>query len=202
MDKLSLKNKSITDVLRENTDIILPIVFYLCGLIIGSYFFKKLQNTFLSEVMKDIFLVEKTSFESMIINNFCLYFSIFAVTVILGMCLIGFPFLNIIPLAMGIEIGLKISYYYVNYSTKGIGYALLMIIPQVSALVTIIGFTIKKSITLSKSIYSLTANKTDIAEEINLKLYLKSFVIYSLIIALTAVINTLLHYLLGSIISI
>lgn len=202
MDKLSLKDKSIADILRENSDVLLPIVFYICGLIIGSYFFKKLQNTFLSDIMKDLFLVEKLSFESMIINNFCLYFSIFAITVILGMCLIGFPFLNIIPLAMGLEIGLKISYYYVNYSTKGIGYALLMIIPQASALITIIGFTIKKSITLSKSIYTLTANKTDITEEINLKLYLKSFVIYSLIIALIAVINTVLYYLLGSIISI
>lgn len=201
MDKLSLKNKSISDILRENADIILPIVFYLCGLIIGSYFFKKLQNTFVSDIMKDIFLVEKTSFESMIINNFCLYFSIFAITIILGMCLIGFPFLNIIPLLMGLEIGLKISYYYVNYSTKGIGYALLMIIPQASALITIICFTIRKSITLSKSIYTLTANKTDIAEEINLKLYLKSFLIYSLVIVLIAVINTVLYYLLGSIIS-
>lgn len=202
MDKLSFKDKNITDIIKENTDIILPIVFYLCGLLIGSYFFKKLQNTFLADIMKDIFLVEKTSFESMIINNFCLYFSIFAITVILGMCLIGFPFLNIIPLAMGLEIGMKISYYYVNYGTKGIGYSLLMIIPQISALITIICFTIRKSITLSKSIYTLTANKTDENDEINIKQYLKSFLFYSLIIALISVINTVLYYLLGSIISI
>lgn len=194
--------KSLSDILKSNFEVILPMLFYTVGLLIASSFFNDLKTTFMNDIMKNLFVIDRSNFEVMMLNRFCLYFSIFALTVILGMCLIGFPFLNVIPLFIGLEVGLKVSYYYVNYSAKGIAFALLMIIPQVSALLTIIIFTIIKSLKLSKYIYTTATQKTDITEEINLKLYLKSFAVYSLIIVLISLINTTLYYLLGSIISI
>lgn len=197
-----LKSNSFISLFRKNYECILPIFFYFTGIFIGSSFFNNLKNTFLIELFNDVFLISNTSFESLLINKFCVYFSIYALTVILGMCLIGFSFLNVIPLLIGLELGLKISYFYVLYGVKGIGYSLLMIIPEASALITIIILTISQCNILSKNIYSISVKKIDIAQDVNLKLYLKSFAFYSIIIALIAIINTTLFIFLGSIITI
>jgi hypothetical protein len=102
----------------------------------------------------------------------------------------------------GFEIALKVSFYYTNYSVKGIGYAVLMIIPESAALITVLLFTIKTSLELSKKIYNITSKKTDMLEEVNLKTYLKSFLIYGILITIIVAGNSLISYLLNSIISI
>jgi hypothetical protein len=102
----------------------------------------------------------------------------------------------------GFVISLKTAFYYVNYSVKGIGYSLLIIIPECSALIVILLYTIKTSSKLSKNIYNLTAKKSDMTEEINLKSYLKSFLLYGLIVTIISLANALAIYLLSSIIAI
>jgi stage II sporulation protein M len=200
MDEITTKEKKgLISTLIDNKEYIYPILFYLAGLIIGSIFY---SNINLNDVFSALFQLNSENFLSLFINRFSIYISIFALTVLLGMCLIGFPFINLVPLFCGIEIGIKISYYYVTYSVKGIGYSLLMIIPESAIFLAVLVFTIKSSNELSKSIYDATTKKSDMTKEINLKSYLKKFLLYGVIVAGISSINALASYLLGSIINI
>ncbi len=206
MDEIIIKDenekKSIADIIIENKELIYPALFYLAGLILGSFFFAYINKTNFAGIIDSIFKLAADDFYTVFLNKFCVYFSLFTITVLLGLCLVGFPFINIIPLLIGIEIALKISYYYVNFSVKGIGYSLLMIIPESACFITVLMYTIKTSSALSKSIYTVTTKKSDMNEEINLKSYLKNFLTYAIIIIAISVINALATYLLSSIITI
>ena len=199
MSKLKAKKDiSITELYSENKAFFYSLLFYVSGLILGSFLCT--YNNALTKILEGFFTLQINGFVNLFINRICLYLTVYSATVLLGMCLIGFPFINAIPLICGIEIGVKLSYYYINYSIKGIGYSLLMIIPESAAFITVIIYTIIKSSNLSRGIYSLTT-KTDTAQDVNLKLYLKSFILYSLIVTLIAFVNAGAIYLLNSIIS-
>lgn len=200
-DKIKKPKASIGDLILDNKEFIYPFLFYIAGLILGSFFFTNINNTKLSELMEAAFKLTESSFDAIFLNKFCVYFSLFTITVLLGLCLIGFPFINIIPFLCGVEIALRTSFYYVNYSAKGIGYAVLIIIPESAAFIAVLLYTIKTSSMLSKNIYNITTKKTDMTEEINLKSYLKSFLIYGAIVVIISLVNALATYLLESLIT-
>lgn len=206
MDEIIIKDEnekqSFADIIIKNREFIYPALFYLAGLILGSFFFTYINKTNLAEIIESVFKLSTDDFYTFFLNKFCVYFSLFTITVLLGLCLVGFPFINIIPLFSGMEIALKISYYYVNFSVKGIGYALLMIIPESACFITVLIYTIKTSSALSRYIYSVTTKKSDMNKDINLKSYLKNFLIYAIIVVAISVINALATYLLSSIITI
>lgn len=197
----SKPKQSIGEIIIDNKELIYPFLFYIAGLILGSFFFTNINNTKLSALMQAAFKLNESGFDSIFLNKFCVYFSLFTVTVLLGLCLIGFPFINIIPFLSGIEIALRTSFYYVNYSVKGIGYALLIIIPESAAFIAVLLYTIKTSTLLSKNIYNITTKKTDMTEDLNLKSYLKSFLIYGAIVVIISLVNALATYLLESLIT-
>ena len=197
---IRLNERSLTEMIVENKDYIYPALFYIAGLLLGAFLFT--YSNPLSEMMKSLFSVSATNATSLFFNRFSVYISVYSLTVLLGMCLIGFPFINAIPFFAGVEIAMKVAYYYVNFSIKGIGYSLLMVIPESAAFITILIFTIKTSLALSKNIYNAAIKKSDTSEELNFKTYLKSFVLYAFIIAGIALINTAATYLLSAIIQI
>jgi hypothetical protein len=200
-EKTNVNKSSFFENVINNKELIYPLLFYIAGLILGSFLFSEVNDSKFSDVMKSVFVVSQNEFNSIFINKFCVYFSLYVVTVLLGLCLIGFPFVNIIPLLTGIEVALKISYYYINYSAKGIGYSILMIIPETAVYIAVLIYTIKTSSSLSKRIYEITTKKSDMTEELNLKSYLKLFLLYGVIVLIISLINALATYLLNSIVS-
>lgn len=206
MDEIVISNKkekiNIVEIIIDNKDYIYPACFYIAGIILGTFFFEFINNSAFSKVMDDVFKLNQGSFIDIFLNRFCIYFSLFSITVFLGMCLVGFPIINALPLICGLEIALKLSYYYVNFSAKGIGYCVLMIIPECAAFLTVLIYTIKLSSQLSKNIYAFTTKKTDIEEEFTLSPYLKNFFVYALCVTGISAINAGIIYLLANIISI
>lgn len=167
---------------EENKSYIYSVVFYLCGLILGSVIYKYAA----SETLNDMISFVKTDFFQLLISDFCLYFSVFLVTVFLGFCLIGFPLINLIPMACGTVIGLKIAYYYMNFGVKGIGYSLIMIIPAAALLLLIVSLTIKVSTDMSKSLFDISIKKDEMIE-LDIKSCIKKYLIFAGVILLTAV---------------
>lgn len=202
IDNKSTKEKvNIGEEIINNKNLIYPILFYIAGLLLGSVLYSTISKTAVFDIMESVFKLENDEFIKLVINKFSVYFSVFTITILFGMCLVGFPFINFIPLLCGIEIALRISYFYVNYSVKGIGYSLLLIIPESAAFILVLTHTIDKSNSLSKSIFSLTMKSQ---ENIDFKPvnYLKSFGIYAVLIILISVLNALVTYLLENIITI
>lgn len=200
-NKNSKPNINISDEIIKNKNLIYPLLFYISGLLLGSVLYTAISKTAVFDLMESIFKLQNEEFLELFINKFSTYFSVFTITILFGMCLVGFPFINFIPLLCGIEIALRISYFYVNYSAKGIGYSLLMIIPESAAFLLVLIHTIDKSNSLSKSIFSITMKKN---ENIDFQpaVYLKSFGLYAVLIIIISAVNALVTYLLENLISI
>lgn len=194
-------NINVFEQINSQKQYIYSILILSAGLLLGVILFKYSNESF-HKAVAELFKIGETSFTNGLINHFCLYFSVYVTTVLLGLCLIGFPVLSIIPIIVGFELGIKLSFFFTAYSVKGIGYSVLMIIPEASAFITILLFTISKSNSLSKNIFSTISKKEGTTEDIVLKSYLKSFLLYGLIITLISLINSTCSYFLSSIISI
>lgn len=151
--------------------LIYSVVFYFCGLLIGSSFYKSVKSDALDKILKP----QSSTLINLFLSNMCIYLTLFLIIVFLGLCLIGYPIMNIVPGFLGVEYGLKISYFLINYLTKGVGYALLMIVPFSAAFVTIISYTLCISADMSKSLINLTREGSN--GNFNIKPYLKKYAI-------------------------
>lgn len=196
-----IKENKFSFNFTENKSYIYTAVFYLCGLIIGSVLYKNSS----SETLNSLITSKNGEFLQLFINNFCLYFSIFLVTVFLGFCLIGFPIINTVPIICGLVIGMKISYYYINHSAKGIGYCLIMIIPTAAILLSVVAFTIKTSSDMSKSLFNLSVKKNDEIESENgfdYRSNIKKYLIFGVVIVLTALFDAGMTCIFSTVITI
>lgn len=191
--------KSIYEIFSENKTVIYSIIFFTAGLLCGALIYKKCRTEALDEMIKS---AVSNEFLNLFINNLGFYFFVFALTVLLGICLIGFPLINIVPFLIGFQAGLEIAYYYLNYSVKGFGYSLLMIAPFICTFLTVIMYTISLSSDLSRKIYNITLNKDIGCEKINYKSYMKKYALYALLIVVVALINSGVTSALSGIISI
>lgn len=202
MEKLKAKKEKISfnELYDEYKDFIYPFLFYIAGLLLVSLLFSRINGS-LNDFMTECFVQKNETLTALLIHSFSIYFSVFSVAVFLGLCLIGYPIINIIPLIYGFVTGCKVCYFYVNYGFNGIAYSLLLIIPEASAFVITLLFTIKNSSLLSKNIYSLTTKKSDITEEVSFKSYLINYLKYAVFVAIIAATNSLVTALLQSIIS-
>jgi len=199
MDEI-IEKKSIGEILIENKEYIYPALFYVAGLFLGSFCIDIINNTAFSKLIELIFKSSSSAFFAVFLNRFSLYFSVYALCVMLGMCLIGFPLINIVPLLIGCEISLKTAYYYTNFGVKGVGFSLLMIIPEGAAIATVLIYSIKNSINLSRELYEIAAKGN--SEKIDIKQYMKKYLVYGLIVTLISLLNALASFLLGAIIKI
>ena len=191
--------KSIYEIFTENKTVIYSIIFFAAGLLCGALIYKKCRTEALDEMIKS---AVSNEFLNLFINNLGFYFFVFALTVLLGICLIGFPLINIVPFLIGFQAGLEIAYYYLNYSVKGFGYSLLMIAPFICTFLTVIMYTISLSSDLSRKIYNITLNKDIGCEKINYESYMKKYALYALLIVVVALINSGVTSALSGIISI
>ncbi len=201
MDKISKEKIDIFEFIEENTDIIYSMIFYIAGILAGTLLYKNLDFSRYSDILKSFFVPDTSSFLSVFIEKLAIYITIYVITILMGLCIIGFPIMNAIPLLCGFEIAIKLSYYYNLYNLKGIGYSILMIIPQAAAFITVLFFTMQQARSLSKTIFD-TAIQKENRSEIILANYFKRFLIYALIVIAITILNSLLIYLFNSIISI
>ena len=188
------------DCLIQDKEVIYSIIFYCSGLLLGSLSFSLFNSTAVIKLLSSLFSIKANGIIQLFAGNFSIYISVFMITVFTGMFLIGYPLINVVPLVTGTAIAIKTTYYFTQFGAKGIGYSLLMIIPEAAAFITVIIYTIKTSTTISKYIQCCAASKA--CDSINIKSLLKQYAVYASAVTLTALINAVLTYLIGGIIKI
>lgn len=193
------EKKSLYEIFAEYKTVIYSSVFFAAGLLCGALLYKNCRTDALDEIIKT---AAGNDFLNLFINNLGFYFLVFALTVLLGICLVGFPIINAVPLIIGVQAGLEIAYYYLNFGFKGFGYCILMIAPFVSSFLTVIVYTVSLSSELSRKIYDLTIGKKDTAEKIEYKKYMKKYLLYALMIVIVALVNSGITAALSGIITI
>lgn len=193
------EKKSLYEIFTEYKTVIYSSVFFAAGLLCGALLYKNCRTDALDEIIKT---AAGNDFLNLFINNLGFYFLVFALTVLLGICLVGFPIINAVPLIIGVQAGLEIAYYYLNFGFKGFGYCILMIAPFVSSFLTVIVYTVSLSSELSKKIYDLTIGKKDTAEKIEYKKYMKKYLLYAIMIVIVALVNSGITAALSGIITI
>lgn len=171
-------------------------LFYALGLFLGSYFYKLAQ----SDKLNNLVAIKDNDFKTLLLSDFCLYFSIFLIAAFLGFCLISKPIIYSIPILIGIATGIRIAYYFVNYSTKGVGYSLIMIIPYIALFITVISFTINTSNNLSSKLINLTKGEGE--KKFELTPYLKKYLLYFGIIIAVSLFDSGLTKMLFSVVTI
>lgn len=189
------------DFLEKNKEYIILLLIYVAGLLAGSLLFKSLDLSKYSSYVSDFLTVKGDSLLSVAVDRLSVYLIIYVLTILLGLCIIGFPIINLVPLLCGFEVAIKIAFYYNLYSLKGIGYSLLMIAPEATAFMVILFFTISASKELSKNIFDISVQKNS-KKQIVLADYLKSFLKYGAEIIVISFVNSLIIYLFNSIIKI
>lgn len=193
------EKKSLYEIFTEYKTVIYSSVFFAAGLLCGALLYKNCRTDALDEIIKT---AAGNDFLNLFINNLGFYFLVFALTVLLGICLVGFPIINAVPLIIGVQAGLEIVYYYLNFGFKGFGYCILMIAPFVSSFLTVIVYTVSLSSELSRKIYDLTIGKKDTAEKIEYKKYMKKYLLYAIMIVIVALVNSGITAALSGIITI
>lgn len=193
------EKKSLYEIFTEYKTVIYSYVFFAAGLLCGALLYKNCRTDALDEIIKT---AAGNDFLNLFINNLGFYFLVFALTVLLGICLVGFPIINAVPLIIGVQAGLEIAYYYLNFGFKGFGYCILMIAPFVSSFLTVIVYTVSLSSELSRKIYDLTIGKKDTAEKIEYKKYMKKYLLYAIMIVIVALVNSGITTALSGIITI
>ena len=192
-----IKEKKKNFSFNDNKFAFYSALFYSLGLFLGSYFYKLAQ----SDKLNSLVAIKDSDFKNLLLSDFCLYFSVFLISAFLGFCLISKPVIYLIPVFIGIDTGTRIAYYFVNYSTKGVGYSLIMIIPYIALFITVISFTIKTSNELSAKLINLTKGEGD-AQKFELPPYLKKYLLCFGVIILVSIVDSGLTKLLFSVVTI
>lgn len=185
---------------NNNKSFIYSVIFYIAGLLLGALIYSQLNDSAAELISKAVNPIT-SDFKKMFFSTVAVYIAVFVFVVIFGVSLFGFRFVNCIPLLIGFAVALKISYFYTSYSANGITYCALLVIPQSCVFAETIIYTIKSSSLMSRQIYNSTTKKSD-TEDFNLKLYLKDFVIYIVVIIVISALNSLITSSLVTIIKI
>lgn len=185
---------------NNNKSFIYSVIFYIAGLLLGALIYSQLNDSAAELISKAVNPIT-SDFIKMFFSTVAVYIAVFVFVVIFGVSLFGFRFINCIPLLIGFAVSLKISYFYTSYSANGITYCALLVIPQSCVFAETIIYTIKSSSLMSRQIYNSTTKKSD-TEDFNLKLYLKDFVIYIVVIIVISALNSLITSSLVTIIKI
>lgn len=194
------KNFDFDSFFNDNKSFIYSIIFYIAGLLLGALIYSQLNDSAAELISKAVNPIT-SDFKKMFFSTVTVYLAVFVFVAIFGVSLFGFRFINCIPLLIGFAVALKISYLYTSYSANGITYCALLVIPQSCVFSETIIYTIKSSSLMSRQIYNSTTKKSD-TEEFNLKLYLKDFAIYIVVIVAISALNSLITSSLVTIIKI
>lgn len=153
-----------------------------------------------ADTFKKVFAFDTSSLFNIFLDRLTIYLLVYIIAILVGLCVIGFPVINSLPLCVGFIIGLKLCYYYSLYKIKGVSFSVLMIIPETSFVLVVIINTIKSARELSKDIYDRAIQNNN--NELNRAGYLKNFLYYLLLIIIISAVNSLLIYVFNFVIKI
>lgn len=202
MEELKIKKIRKIDIeqlINENLSYIVYICVYFAGLIIGSLLYKNIYTRINNELFEDVFNYQADDFLETFFSKLSIYLSVYLITVLIGLCVIGYPIVCSVPFLCGIEIALKLSYFYNLYNFKGFGYSLLIIIPEASMFILVLIYAIKSAGDMSKNLMQIARNNAS-NNEVSIKSYLKSFLIYGSEIIVISLINAVLIHAFNQII--
>lgn len=202
MEELKIKKIrkfDIEQLINENLSYIVYICVYFAGLIIGSLLYKNIYTRINNELFEDVFNYQADDFLETFFSKLSIYLSVYLITVLIGLCVIGYPIVCSVPFLCGIEIALKLSYFYNLYNFKGFGYSLLIIIPEASMFILVLIYAIKSAGDMSKNLMQIARNNVP-NNEVSIKSYLKSFLIYGSEIIVISLINAVLIHAFNQII--
>lgn len=202
MEELKIKKIRKIDIeqlINENLSYIVYICVYFAGLIIGSLLYKNIYTRINNELFEDVFNYQADDFLETFFSKLSIYLSVYLITVLIGLCVIGYPIVCSVPFLCGIEIALKLSYFYNLYNFKGFGYSLLIIIPEASMFILVLIYAIKSAGDMSKNLMQIAKNNVP-NNEVSIKSYLKSFLIYGSEIIVISLINAVLIHAFNQII--
>lgn len=202
MEELKIKKIRKIDIeqlINENLSYIVYICVYFAGLIIGSLLYKNIYTRINNELFEDVFNYQADDFLETFFSKLSIYLSVYLITVLIGLCVIGYPIVCSVPFLCGIEIALKLSYFYNLYNFKGFGYSLLIIIPEASMFILVLIYAIKSAGDMSKNLMQIARNNVS-NNEVSIKSYLKSFLIYGSEIIVISLINAVLIHAFNQII--
>lgn len=202
MEELKIKKIRKIDIeqlINENLSYIVYICVYFAGLIIGSLLYKNIYTRISNELFEEVFNYQADDFLETFFSKLSIYLSVYLITVLIGLCVIGYPIVCSVPFLCGIEIALKLSYFYNLYNFKGFGYSLLIIIPEASMFILVLIYAIKSAGDMSKNLMQIARNNVP-NNEVSIKSYLKSFLIYGSEIIVISLINAVLIHAFNQII--
>lgn len=202
MEELKIKKIRKIDIeqlINENLSYIVYICVYFAGLIMGSLLYKNIYTRINNELFEDVFNYQADDFLETFFSKLSIYLSVYIITVLIGLCVIGYPIVCSVPFLCGIEIALKLSYFYNLYNFKGFGYSLLIIIPEASMFILVLIYAIKSAGDMSKNLMQIARNNVP-NNEVSIKSYLKSFLIYGSEIIVISLINAVLIHAFNQII--
>lgn len=202
MEELKIKKIRKIDIeqlINENLSYIVYICVYFAGLIIGSLLYKNIYTRINDELFENVFNYQADDFLETFFSKLSIYLSVYLITVLIGLCVIGYPIVCSVPFLCGIEIALKLSYFYNMYNFKGFGYSLLIIIPEASMFILVLIYAIKSAGDMSKNLMQIARNNVP-NNEVSIKSYLKSFLIYGSEIIVISLINAVLIHAFNQII--
>lgn len=201
MNKIK-KEFDLNSFLLDNKFYLISFLFYAAGLLGGALIFKNLEISVIKSTTDAIAELESDNFLQLFLAKALVCVTVLSVSMFLGMSLIGYFLVNFVPLFYGFETAIRLSYYYTMYNTKGIGYALLLIIPQTAALILIVTIASKPIGEMSKKILSTVFKNADYDENITVGEFCKKMtILYVSAIAVSAI-SSLTIYLLSPLISI
>lgn len=184
-------SKSTARQLPIRKEILIFSMLLISGLLIGVMIAKNGNESILTQV-SDIFnsfysVRENQSIGASVINSLKVSCSFWLVNLLFGLCLIGIPFVTVIPMVRGLGIGLVTGYIYSIYGIKGIGYCFLIIFP--GALISFIALIYSVSDSFKMSLYTLSAcinsaTQKDGAEKI--KIFAVRQIFYLMLFAVAA----------------
>lgn len=152
-------SKNRVSQLPIRREILMFSILLLSGLLIGVLVAKNGNESILTQVsrMFDSFysVRENQSIGASVINSLKVSCAFWLINVLFGLCIIGIPFVTIIPVIRGLGIGLVTGYIYSIYGIKGIGYCFLIIFP--GALISFIALIYAVSDSFKMSLYTLSS---------------------------------------------
>ncbi len=152
-------SKNRVSQLPIRREILMFSILLLSGLLIGVLVAKNGNESILDQVsrMFDSFysVRENQSIGASVINSLKVSCAFWLINVLFGLCIIGIPFVTVIPVIRGLGIGLVTGYIYSIYGIKGIGYCFLIIFP--GALISFIALIYAVSDSFKMSLYTLSS---------------------------------------------
>lgn len=140
-------------------EILIFSLLLIIGILFGAFIAKRGNDTVLLQV-KNMFNTfystrENQGIMTSVLNSVKVSGCFWLANLILGFCIIGFPFTAMMPTIRGLGVGLVTGYIYSIYGLQGVGYCFLVIFP--GALISFIALIYAVSDSFKMSLCTLSA---------------------------------------------